>query len=188
MIKKLHLKFYLILSILSISINAQARLFDVEILVFERTGAAYLNAEHWSKTLRPFNAKNGHPIPKATPFLLKSAAYSLRKNGFNILTLVRWRTNAVSKNHAPWYQLSDGRKLSGLVRISLKRYLHAEFDLKLKQHTNNSDGFSHQQTFYLKAHRKMRSKTLHYIDHPRMGVLIKIMPVTAKKPTANPPL
>lgn len=174
----------LIISLLFISINAQARLFDVEILVFERTGPTYLNAEHWSKALHPFEGVNGRPIPKATPFLLKSAAYSLRKKGFKILTYVRWRENVKSKAAAPWYQLSDGRKLSGLVRISLKRYLHAEFDLSLKQMM----GDGRQQTFYLKEHRKMRSKTLHYIDHPRMGILIEITAVHAKKPIAKPPL
>ncbi|MCK4704001.1 MAG: hypothetical protein KAT90_00855, partial [Gammaproteobacteria bacterium] len=35
-------------------------------------------------------------------------------------------------------------------------------------------------SYPLQAHRRMRSKELHYIDHPLIGILIQINPV--KKP------
>jgi len=34
-----------------------------------------------------------------------------------------------------------------------------------------------QVVYHLQQSRRMRSKKLHYIDHPKLGVLIKIMPV-----------
>lgn len=34
-----------------------------------------------------------------------------------------------------------------------------------------------QLVYHLQQSRRMRSKTLHYIDHPKIGVLIKILPV-----------
>jgi hypothetical protein len=35
--------------------------------------------------------------------------------------------------------------------------------------------------FHMKNHRRMRSKELHYIDHPLVGMLIQINPVVKPK-------
>jgi hypothetical protein len=33
----------------------------------------------------------------------------------------------------------------------------------------------------MQAHRRLRSKELHYLDHPKMGALVLISPVKAAK-------
>jgi hypothetical protein len=48
-------------------------------------------------------------------------------------------------------------------------YDDAFIDLTAKQ-------YSVEQTYALRQHRRMRSNELHYIDHPLMGLLIKITP------------
>ena len=38
--------------------------------------------------------------------------------------------------------------------------------------------------FPLKVHRKMRSKELHYIDHPLFGILVEIRPAQSEDETS----
>ena len=78
-------------------------------------------------------------------------------------------------------------ELDGTVRVVLGRYLHVFTDLVYRRpvdrNTNTesviSDKPGHDRVlvdFPLKIHRKMRSKELHYIDHPLFGILVEIRP------------
>ena len=65
--------------------------------------------------------------------------------------------------------------LDGTVTISLGRYLHVYTDLALTKR-RTSGGSPGLQTYFFKDHRRMRSRKLHYIDHPKMGMLVLITP------------
>lgn len=74
-------------------------------------------------------------------------------------------------------------ELDGTVKIILGRFLHLYTDLVYRKTFDvNSDdalGRSHVLAdFPVKTHRKMRSSTLHYIDHPYLGILIEIRPAS----------
>ena len=77
--------------------------------------------------------------------------------------------------------------LQGVIKIVLSRYLHTDVELVYKKkadtdlvnrfdadYLENRAGKSN--VYYLKQNRRMRSKELHYIDHPVIGVLLKITP------------
>ncbi len=90
--------------------------------------------------------------------------------------------------------------LEGTIRISVGRYLHVELDLLRRIKTAEphaieyapplADDYTAQtrpyKTYRMQAHRRMRSGELHYIDHPLMGVLIKITPY--EPPPAEAPV
>ena len=42
---------------------------------------------------------------------------------------------------------------------------------------NNGEMSQANSTYPMQSHRRMRSKELHYIDHPLVGILIQINPV-----------
>jgi len=92
--------------------------------------------------------------------------------------------------------------ISGTVKVVLARYLHFYGELEYvrlnKPDEKNGDladneaeataeGLSVDEnqnieltpvnSFTLQSHRRMRSKELHYIDHPMVGILIQINPV-----------
>jgi len=83
--------------------------------------------------------------------------------------------------------------LKGTVKISLSRYLHIQTDLNYTRHiiANNTENTGkiqsdeidpsfveiQPQVYQLKQTRKMRSKELHYLDNPRLGLLVYITPV-----------
>lgn len=94
--------------------------------------------------------------------------------------------------------------LDGFIRITLSRYLHANFDLVLKtmrpvvqtQQVNDNEGSQDSEDaasptqnlvmepvfYHMQQTRKMRSKEVHYIDHPVLGVLILATPYKPEKP------
>ncbi|MFN2308841.1 MAG: CsiV family protein [Gammaproteobacteria bacterium] len=65
--------------------------------------------------------------------------------------------------------------LDGTVSLTLARYLHLAVDLIF---TDPATGVPVR----LKESRRMRSNELHYLDHPRFGVLVQVTPV---KPAAG---
>ncbi len=81
--------------------------------------------------------------------------------------------------------------MEGLVSVSVNRYLHVNLDMILRKDRASAGGEleggmsetglleigmseTGDQRFRMQEHRRMRSGKLHYLDHPMMGVLIKI--------------
>ena len=92
--------------------------------------------------------------------------------------------------------------LEGLLRVTLARYLHLEAELtyrdKLPDLVSNMNPFSVLDTenerhkiekrgvIHLKQdRRRIRSTELHYIDHPALGILIRITPFEKPEETVN---
>ena len=72
-------------------------------------------------------------------------------------------------------------ELDGTVKVVLGRFLHVYTDLVYRKVFNVSPGDALGRSrvladFPIKTHRKMRSSTLHYIDHPYLGILVEIRP------------
>ena len=105
--------------------------------------------------------------------------------------------------HAPAYLATEDQdmqeqhaisELDGTVKVVLGRYLHVFTDLVYRRPVDkNMDaepvtGVSEHSRvladFSLKIHRKMRSKELHYIDHPLLGILVEIRPAQSEDETS----
>ena len=75
---------------------------------------------------------------------------------------------------------SELPQLEGSIKISVKRYLHIDIDMVLRRLATppaTDEGTlttlgPHYQAYRMQMRRRMRSKELHYLDHPIMGVLI----------------
>ena len=72
-------------------------------------------------------------------------------------------------------------ELDGTVNFVLGRYLHLYTDLVYRKPFDvlSGDVLGRDRIladFPVKSHRKMRSSTLHYIDHPYLGILIEVRP------------
>ena len=107
--------------------------------------------------------------------------------------------NELNNNH----KKRSKNSITGQLKVVLARYLHfysqLEYQRQGDQHETNAisaDGSSdistenHEESvnksdiltvgnniYPMKDHRRMRSKELHYIDHPLIGILIQINPV-----------
>ena len=71
-------------------------------------------------------------------------------------------------------------ELDGTVKVVLGRYLHVYTDLAYRRpYTVSANALGRDRVladFAIKTHRKMRSKQLHYLDHPLLGILVEIRP------------
>ena len=132
-----------------------------------------------------------------------------RSSEYNVLFYAAWRQTGLDKNNAYEInieQLKNNHKttsennLTGYFKLVLARYLHMYGVLEYHREiaipatdvtkteapataaslTDGNVENTKDQTFSIDLHRKMRSKTLHYIDHPMVGILIQINPTEAK--------
>lgn len=67
-------------------------------------------------------------------------------------------------------------RVEGSLRLSVARYLHLETDLRLVEDDRHMLRDSQAAVYRLRQSRRMRSGELHYIDHPRLGVLALVTP------------
>ena len=111
-----------------------------------------------------------------------------------ILYNAQWQQPVYDKKHRlPIYIESSVQhlgvpQLKGLFYLHVSRYLHSKIDLQFLP--NNADTTTDLISF--QQSRRMRSKEVHYIDHPLVGAVIRILPIehplkqADKKETAEP--
>lgn len=155
-------------------LSAAAAAYTVEMIIFERPGGGA--NEFWPED--PGAPDRGAalgelPSRSGLPKQLGPAAYTLDRRGVNVTHHLVWQQTPRGRNSKTWYWL-DGARVSGLVRVSRGRFLHLDTDLLLADAT----------PVRIRLHRRMRSDELHYVDHPRLGILIQARPVAAAADTA----
>jgi hypothetical protein len=140
--------------------------YDFEIVMFERPGGDY--SEDWP-------AAPGQPERSAAVARLDAlpgsgrklgpVAYTLKKKGMIVHEHRSWNQVPRGRGSNAWYWIDDGR-LSGLIRVTRGRYLHLETDLVLRDADSSFP-------YRVQLHRRMRSGELHYVDHPKLGIVIR---------------
>ena len=75
-------------------------------------------------------------------------------------------------------------ELDGTLNIVIGRYIHLHTDLVYRLPRSNPtqlrDAMNRDQIlvdYAVKSHRRMRSRELHYIDHPLVGILVEATPI-----------
>ncbi len=154
--------------------------YTVEVISFTRAKTAQVQ-ERWPTT----SAEAGSGSAVFTPLDIQSVASSERQLGNHAYAINRssglsvkshqiWRQKGLPREEAPWITLETGSPaLSGKIRISLSRYLHADLDIQLPN-PDWSPSYSTAETISFNASRKLKRGKLHYIDHPLAGVLLLI--------------
>ncbi|MCV6590039.1 MAG: peptidoglycan binding protein CsiV [Marinobacterium sp.] len=128
---------------------------------------------------------------------------------FRVLFHGGWKQPVVSKRNAkPVYiragqELSNGKyELEGYITIDRGRFLHFRPDLFHSRQLDNREqnilnAFEQQEvthtdqgaarmdflTVQMSQGRRMRSKEVHYIDHPLMGILVLMLPLKQQIPS-----
>ena len=138
-------------------------------LIFERPG--YGDGEYWPDTSEQPDRSlaagelEGPGILPGGPKTLGPIAYTLRKKGMVVHKHLSWRQTPGRRNSKSWRWV-DGTRLSGLIRVTRGRFLHLDTDLLLK-------GQDSVQSYRVQLTRRMRSEELHYVDHPKLGIIVR---------------
>lgn len=163
-----------------------ANRYDVELIVFERSSKAAAMNESWPEDPGSPDLHNATHVTSAKGLYtmlpnakrtLNSVAASMRQaSGKPVqLTHMLWRQPAPSRKDATPVYISGKTKtgtLTGTVKVSSQRFLHLDLDLLLEAPGGPAPG-----RYRMQDSRVMRSGELHYIDHPTMGVLVRITQV-----------
>jgi len=160
---------------------ARASAYSFEMIVFERPGGGA--GENWpaepgepdpAQAIGRLGGGGGNTLP-ASAKSLGPVAYTLKKKGMIVHHHLAWRQTPRGRQSNSWYWIDSGR-VSGLVRVSRGRYLHLDTDLILRD-ANSS------QPYRVQLHRRMRSDELHYVDHPKLGIIIQAQRVRTTVPS-----
>jgi hypothetical protein len=130
------------------------------------------------------------PLP-AGQHQLNSAAQRLRASGqMQIIDHRAWIQPAPAReNPEPvLYQVGDWRgdryAYEGTLSLTRGRFLH--FHVQLWRDPENQPLRAERPFESLDESRRMRSSELHYLDHPRFGILVRVDPITL--PDVLPPI
>ncbi len=177
------MKWVLLLLALGASSGSQASNYLIEILVFARDdpGASeYLPPDpglpDYSGTATP--GEVGQMLDPAQGQLGPERHTLTRSGAGQPLFHGLWRQPVGSRNNPRKVRITSSEQRDGLpqvegvVAIGRGRFLHLHLDLL----TRPLQGSSGQPTYRLIAQRRMGSNELHYIDHPKVGVLVRIRP------------
>ena len=207
--KKLLLEklFALVITALVLSVNPtwaetdKVNWYTVEVVSFTRAKTALVQ-ERWPSSIVDANGIDTTgftPIPAQQPDNLSMLdiepveasekqlgrhAYAInRASGMSVKSHQIWRQKGIPREQAPWIQLeTDSPELSGKVRISLSRYLHADFEIQLQNpdwspSISNLSGITEEiaaKNIPFNVSRKLKRDKVHYIDHPLAGLLLRI--------------
>jgi hypothetical protein len=196
----------LLLLLIAMAAPAEARWYQVEIIVFARNARDAGATEYWpddpgtpsvTDAQRLANAGGNAAysrLPRSELALEGSYGGLVASRGeYEPLLHLAWRQPVSNDSRAvPVYLSTDpassaSPRLEGTLKLSAGRYLHAELDLVLSrlEPEQASSGAADENSPYrgpayrsyrMQQHRRMRSGELHYIDHPLMGVLLLVRP------------
>ena len=183
--------------------------YDVEIIIFEDAYSRYLNNQTWHENDDDISAteklvSNNTVTSDMTEFNSISPSILTAKyqrinasSEYNVIFYGAWRQTGLDKENAFKIAInnlennhtsSTKNHLSGSFKLVLARYLHLYTELSYLRsqtvtHVTDSldDTDSGNESYLLQSHRRMRSKELHYIDHPLVGILVQINPVKVIK-------
>ncbi|MCK9530684.1 MAG: peptidoglycan binding protein CsiV [Gammaproteobacteria bacterium] len=179
-------------------------IYDVEALVFARPSAD-TRVEHWpdrselsphqdenARSLLPVRSAPGEPqafqrLPEETLRLAREYQRLVDAPDLEPLLHLAWVQPGLGRDNAVPVVIEGGTEpgghVEGTLRVILARYLHVEADLRYRRPEDVRDDAeigdvldAPHDLYRLKESRRMRSKEIHYLDHPLFGVVIVITP------------
>lgn len=177
-------------------------IYDVEIIIF-RHNVMSDAGERWTapavSDLRPTRVFSQDEFTELSRDLyqLDGIRGGLRNSsGYSVLFHRAWRQVGYDAAHAIAYPIhslaENGRdSIEGSVTLIRERYLHLDVDLLLMRANGAapaqySDDADSRPAFRLQEKRRMRSRELHYFDHPRFGMIAMVTPYDAPEDEPEP--
>lgn len=189
----------LLLGMTSQAVPASAQLYDVEVIVFSNPASGSDGEQMTTPAADAVRADGIFPEDRFTE--LAPRLYTMGNirgglsaaSGYTVLFHRAWRQQAYDRSHAvdyPVHSFADNGRdsIEGTIRLIKERYLHLDMDLLLMTADSGSpvlysDGPGSVPAFRLSEKRRVRSRELHYFDHPNFGVIARVTPY---KPPEEP--
>ncbi len=199
------------LLIISSPLYADETGYEIELIIFEDATARYLNSEDWSYNdiLRhretaetkntPQNDAEYKELGWKSARLKANLDRLLNNSNFKVLLNKRWKQTGLDREKSfniPINTLNidlvddhesptSSSYITGTVKLIMSRYLH--FNVNIQYHRPDLDEFGTKvlKIFPVVNERRMRSKEIHYIDHPLVGIVVLATPYKIKSDTGK---
>jgi len=169
--RTLTLKTLFLFIVLFGSHNLLAKQYQIELIIFEHiynTSSPEADTRV-SEDIDYSLLRSLSPADKESLVLSEEAKRVRGSRNFRFIAHAAWVQEGLSREEAGYVSLNDwlgSSGINGTATVYINRYLH--LDVQLNKESNNA---------LMNQKRRMRSKELHYIDHPNFGILAQITPL-----------
>ena len=170
---------------------AEAPIYDVEVVIFSNQNSGD-DGERWPTSVRDdpgaqgFVAEGQISERPDSSYRLGGIAYGLKQaRGYSVLLHTAWQQPAYDSRNAIGYAVdtsvqNGSKRLSGRINLVRERYLHLDVDLLLASAyatLSATEDATSSPVYELRERRRIKkSRTVHYFDHPRFGMIAIVTP------------
>ena len=157
--------------------------YDIEVLVFENRlpdliGDELLARDAGETRRRAVeNAVSLAPLPGESYFQ-PAIARLLEKDGhYRVLASHHWLETLDAKTVTKPVRIESAKpgEIEGSIRFYMSRYLHLDVNLQFREAAGADKAVP--VTYRISEQRRIKSQETNYFDHPKFGVLVRVMPV-----------
>jgi len=160
--------------------------YEVEILVFENQLPDLQGGELLTRdTAKPLPPISDTAQPPANipgdSYMQPALTTLLQKDGhYRILAHARWLQSLDAKDIAKPVRITSDKpgEVDGTVRFFMSRFLHLSVNLRFRDPASTDPAAP--TVYRMNEQRRIKSLELNYFDHPRFGVLARVVPVDNK--------
>lgn len=158
--------------------------YEIEVVVFESRLPELIGDEMLARDPEARVKKLETAVtPEAAvsePYLHPTISSLLEQDGhYRVLAHQHWQQTIDAKTVAKPVRVTatNPTELEGTIRFFMSRHLHLDVDLLFRDISTGSGNV----VYRLSEQRKLKSQETHYFDHPRLGVLVRVMPLDLEK-------
>lgn len=165
--------------------------YDIEVLVFENRLPDLVGDELLGKdpaTLRRRTLDNAVAAEPSTaePYLRTVVADALQRDGhYRLLGYAHWQQEFDPASRTPVRPVqiaaidpAHAGEFDGAVRFTMTRFLHLDVNMLFRE---AAAGDAAPVVYQINEQRRIKSQETNYFDHPRFGVLVRVMPLEGDK-------
>lgn len=124
-------------------------------------------------SLKPDSSKNYGLLPNSKSGLQDEYYLLSRKSRYQVLGHYSWIQPGNNQNNVALPQINrNGWQVQGTVRVRQSNYYLFNADLQLSPPDNPESSFILSQT------QRLKGSTVYFLDHPQVGMLVKIHKLT----------
>lgn len=161
--------------------------YEIEVVVFENRSPDLIGDELLTKdTDTKIRNLEGAVTPEAAesePYLYPAITSLLEKDGhYRVLAHQHWQQTIDAKTVAKPVRVTatNPAELEGTIRFFMSRHLHLDVNLLFREAVAGGEQRGNV-VYRLSEQRKLKSQETHYFDHPKLGVLVRVMPLDKEK-------
>lgn len=158
--------------------------YEVEIVIFENRLPGLIGDELLAKVgeqqVKKLDVAVTPEAAVSEPYLHPTISNLLTQDGrYRVLAHQHWKQTIDAKSIAKPVIVAaiNPAELEGTIRFFMSRHLHLNVDLLYRDVTAEAGNV----VYRLNEQRKLKTQETHYFDHPRIGVLVRVMPLDLEK-------